>query len=316
MKDLLITHALDENNNLTHITNASRTHSYICTECKCKLTIRESKRCPDEKNYRRTHFAHTSNQVKRDFVCKPETILHNQYKRGLVSYLEKQLNDQQPVYLNWICNNCKYESSYDILNNIYFIQLEHSLKNCKPDIVLSTKDNEIKVVIEVVVTHYPDESVLDIYKKNKYFVVIIKLNTSNDLDDIGNSFHSKAKTLTYNNPHCCYCKYPQKDKMFNNQALLSQINEVKHTEHINAVKTKNIADHKFLCPKCRATILKACSYQKYTEFKCDNCDGYLYIPLSNIVMNSKGEIIDIIDDKKLCLNVNIYKIWLTNPNQK
>ena len=320
MKDLLITYALDENNNLTHIANASKMHSYICTECKCKLSVRESKKTPEEKNYRRTHFAHLNHQDKRGFVCTPETVLHNQYKRALATYLNEQLSNQQPFYLNWKCNKCNSESTYNILSDIQFIHLERRLKNCKPDIVLSTKDNEIKAVIEIVVSHYPEKSVLDIYKNNKYFVVIIKLDSADDLDDIDNSFRTKARVFAYNNPNCNYCYHIQTERLLahSTQVQVSQTsNTTQRLEAINAIKTKNIAEHKFLCPKCKSTILSARTYQKYTEFVCndEDCNGYLYIPLSNIVMDENG-IVDIINDKNLCLDVNIYRIWLTNPNER
>ena len=174
VKEILYTTALDKEDNLVHINNAVKGIQYFCPTCKNEFILRKSGK--SGKGSRRSHFAH--NEISPN--CTPESVLHSSFKKMLITLLQKCKNENKPFIINWNCNNCHGKFSENLLHKVHVIKEEFNLTECKPDIALLDENENVFAVIEIVVTHEPDDKALEYYKKNN--ITLIQLNLSSDED--------------------------------------------------------------------------------------------------------------------------------------
>ncbi len=174
VNEILYSTAVDKNGNLIHIDNAEKGINYYCPMCKKGFILRKSGKTG--KGSKRPHFAH--NELTPN--CTPEGVLHYSFKKMLVDLLQKYKAENKPFLLNWNCDSCDYNNSGNLLEKVAFIKEEYTLEACRPDIALLDKEENFFAVIEIVVTHKPEESVLQYYKENK--IVLIQINLSSEED--------------------------------------------------------------------------------------------------------------------------------------
>jgi len=177
-KEILYTTATDKNGGLIRINNAEKGVDYYCPLCKKEFILRKSGKTG--KGSRRSHFAH--NEITPN--CTPEGVLHYSFKKMLIELLERHKTENKPFILNWFCNSCGCKNSGNLLEKTASIKEEYGLGECRPDIALIDKAEKIIAVIEVVVTHEPEESVLQYYKENKITLIRIDLTSEQDLNRI------------------------------------------------------------------------------------------------------------------------------------
>jgi hypothetical protein len=67
------------------------------------------------------------------------------------------------------------------------------VKISKPDIALFDKTGKVFAVIEIVVTHKPEDTVIKYYKENNIVLIQIELDSENDLENIDNKLESAAR---------------------------------------------------------------------------------------------------------------------------
>lgn len=178
IKELLYTSALDSDDNLVMIDDAEKGNSYYCPECKGELILRKSGKTG--KGSKRPHFAHhniTGN-------CTPEGVLHYTFKRKTRELLERYLIENQGFEINWNCTNCTENNKINLLQKVTSIREEYNLKICQPDIALLDTEENVIAVIEIVVTHKPEEKVLQYYKENKIILVQVDLSSDEDLKNV------------------------------------------------------------------------------------------------------------------------------------
>jgi hypothetical protein len=178
VKEILYTTALDKNGNLIHIDNAKKGISYYCPLCNNDLILRKSGKTG--KGSKRPHFAH--NELTTN--CTPEGVLHYSFKKMLIDLFEKYRSDNKTLVMNWICNYCYVKHSGNLLENVASIKEEYNLKVCQPDIALLDKEENVIAVIEIVVSHKPEEQVLEFYTMNNIILIQINLSSEEDLYDI------------------------------------------------------------------------------------------------------------------------------------
>lgn len=174
-KEILYTTALDEAGRLVHINDAEKGASYRCPLCKNEFILRKSGKTG--RGSRRPHFAH--NEVTPN--CTPESVLHYSFIRQLVDLLEKYKRENKPLTFNWVCSSCGYKNSDNLLGKTVFVETEYGLGACRPDIALLDGAKNVLGVIEIVVTHKPEESTLEYFRTNKIALIQINLTSEDDL---------------------------------------------------------------------------------------------------------------------------------------
>ncbi len=67
------------------------------------------------------------------------------------------------------------------MKRINDVKLEYDLKDCKPDIALLDAENGIHSVIEIVVTHQPEDNALQYFRENSIILIKIILTSDEDM---------------------------------------------------------------------------------------------------------------------------------------
>lgn len=180
--DILYTVGLDQNNQLIHIDYAKKGDKYSCPGCKGEFILKKSGKTG--KGSKRPHFAH-HNQPPN---CTAESVLHLSFKKMVVEYLNDRIKQNNSVIIEWNCINCQIDYSNlplkrDLLNSVAHVKEEYNLKQCRPDIALLDKEQRVIGVIEIVVTHEPEERTLNFYREQG--ITLIQLNiTPEDLRNL------------------------------------------------------------------------------------------------------------------------------------
>lgn len=192
VKDILYTTANDTNGNLVRIGDATKGDSYFCPECNGKMAVKRSGKTG--RGSRRPHFSHnalTSN-------CTPEGVLHSSFKKFSIALLEESRVSGDRFVANWICKYCEMRIAGNLLHNITRVAEEHNLSFCRPDIALLDSGGNVFAVIEIVVTHPPEDNTLYYYKEADVVLIQIDLTSDDDLN------HIKEKLLTPSLVDYCY----------------------------------------------------------------------------------------------------------------
>lgn len=199
MNEILYTIASDKNGLLIEAIHADKENSYFCLSCQNELVLKKSGKT--EKNSKRPHFAH-KNIVSN---CNPETVLHYAFKIKLFDFLNTQINTNRHFEITWICENCNAEHKGNLLKKVRDIKLEYNLTAFKPDITLFDENNKVFAVIEIVVTHKPDENTIKFYKENKIILIQINLHSDTDLEKIISKIEKPDKVDFCMTPTCKKC---------------------------------------------------------------------------------------------------------------
>ena len=173
--EILYTTALNQNGDLIHVEYAEKGNKYYCPLCKQMFILRKSGKTG--KGSRRPHFAH--NEVTPN--CTPEGVLHYSFKKMLISLLEKYKSENKNLIMSWKCSSCGHTNSVFLLQRVASIKGEYDLGICRPDIALLDENNKVIAVIEIVVSHFPEENVLQYYKENRIVLIQINLETEDEL---------------------------------------------------------------------------------------------------------------------------------------
>jgi len=281
-KIILYTIAVDKNDNYVHIDNAEKGMSYYCPVCKKEFILRKSGKTG--KGSRRPHFAH--NELTTN--CTPEGVLHYSFKKLLIDLLEKYKTENKSFLLNWTCDSCHYENSGNLLGKATLIKEEYSLGECRPDIALLDKEENVLAVIELVDTHKPEESALQYYKANKITFIQINLTSEEDLNEVekkvqkpdivdlclspkcqNSDKYKITRTIKAFRHNCgrCFAIIPRFEIEINS-VFGSQLSRDFTEEEINTVKSnrnKIVNCHEIVIGKDSATKVK------YPVVVCENC---------------------------------------------
>ena len=125
------------------------------------------------------HFAHDG-----DHSCNEETILHLLAKQLLRDRLEAGLASGGILPIRWNCGRCQNEHHGNLLKRARTVRLEKGLAGKVPDLALLNQKGEACGVIEVVVSHQPEESAMLAYAARKIAVVEFWVRSVLDLIEL------------------------------------------------------------------------------------------------------------------------------------
>ena len=202
-KEILHIIALDENNLIINANDAHKGKKYICPSCKNDLILKKSGKTSI--GSRRPHFAHKSLTVN----CSPESVLHYSFKKMLLEVIQYNVLNKIPMNILIECNKCHNKLFMNILGNCLNVKDEYDMKICRPDIALIEENENVYAVFEIVVTHKPEDNIVNYYQKNNILLFQIKLETEKDLENINETLNKKIEIKTrpdyFNaciNPNC------------------------------------------------------------------------------------------------------------------
>jgi hypothetical protein len=197
MKKLLYTVAKTKDNKIVKANNAEKNEAYYCVVCGGEMVLKKS-----EKQLRRSHFAHkvlTEN-------CTPEGALHFAFKNLLFERIDNCLKNDHSLEVEWLCEFCNQKHKVNLLKKTENVKIETTLDYCKPDIVLFDENNTPIIAIEVVVTHYPEETSLKYFRDNKIVLIRFDISVEEDLESVNKEILSPSQVLCcLNYPKCDYC---------------------------------------------------------------------------------------------------------------
>ncbi len=195
MGKILYTVAKNHTGDLVTALAAEKGSNYFCPVCNNEVILRKSGKTT--KNSKRPHFGHKSLTPN----CTPETALHHSFKTLLKQKIEKYIHDSSSFEFAWKCNNCGEKHSGNLIKKTASAKLEYNMEVCQPDIALFDKGGKVFAVIEIVVTHKPEQKVLEFYQSNN--IILIQINLESDED----VFNLEAKA---SNPHqVSFCVNPK-----------------------------------------------------------------------------------------------------------
>ena len=198
VKEILYKYAEDINGKIIHINNVLTGENYFCPDCKEKFVFKKGK-------IRQKHFAH--NNINSN--CTGEGYLHKTFKKILLEFIKYNVVNKIPMNILIECNKCHNKILMNILGNCLSVKDEYDMKICRPDIALIEENGNVYAVFEIVVTHKPEDNIIDYYQKNNIILFQIKLETENDLENINETINNKIEIKTrpdyFNaciNPNC------------------------------------------------------------------------------------------------------------------
>jgi Competence protein CoiA-like family len=207
MTTILYTVATDKNGNLIKANDAEKGDDFFCPVCNSDLILRKSGNTG--KGSKRPHFAHRSLTPN----CTPETALHYSFKNLLAKKIDNYIQTSTPLLISWGCQYCGVTHTGNLLKKIKSVKVEYYLSVCKPDIALIDNDNKVFAVIEVVVTHKPEENVINFYNDNDIILIQVNLTSDKDIDDLEIKISQPDIVSTCYNPKCKTCGQFQQKKV-------------------------------------------------------------------------------------------------------
>ncbi len=199
MNYILYTVGLDKNGALIKAQDAEKGGEYFCPFCSSGFILRKSGKIG--KGSKRPHFAHRAVVSN----CSPESALHYLFKTMLVEYIQNCILSGKPIHFSWTCDFCGEEHKGNLLKKVKTVKVEYALPSCKPDIALLCDDNLVICVIEVVVTHNPEENSIKYYQDNNIVLIQLNLNSDNDIFKLQNIICNPNKVFFCVNPKCKTC---------------------------------------------------------------------------------------------------------------
>lgn len=238
MINLRLPYALNTSGELVYVENASKGAKYYCPECKEELLLKIGHIPEGEKYHRCDHFAHKGGGNNH---CS-ETFLHKQTKRLLKDLISIKIKDKKGVIIEWRCKKCGETHKGNLLHKATSVAEELYIDACRPDIVLLDEDNEPIIAIEVVVTHAPEDEVMQYYAERGIVCVQLKIKSYDDLSTFEKKLSNPDEVNVCHNPTCKQCgavlnttghrqtkKYDDKEIVYihgNYQSIISQ-NDIK-----------------------------------------------------------------------------------------
>ena len=200
---LLLPYAHDINGNLVHIDDAQKGQKYTCPNCGAELLLKISKIPEGQKYHRRNHFAHKGNS---DNHCS-ESFLHKLFKEMCAEYIRKKISAREDLFFEWVCEKCNEYHKGNLLKKAVEVVTEYDLGVCKPDIALLDNKGKVIIVIEVIVTHKPEDVAIQHYRDNDIACFQINVEDFSDCDIIQEKLsHPNSVHITLcPNPICKRC---------------------------------------------------------------------------------------------------------------
>jgi predicted RNA-binding Zn-ribbon protein involved in translation (DUF1610 family) len=278
-KEILYVAAFDKNGVLVKAKDAEKTEAYFCPECKDKLILKKSGKTGNRS--KRPHFAHHAQSPN----CTPEGVLHKSFKLLLLEYIKQHIADETLINMEWECSYCHERHTGNLVQSAVGVQDEYHMEKCRADIALLGHKGNPFAVIEIVVTHKPEEAAISFYKENKIALIQIELDSDDDLDRIEAKIN-KPTSINYCINHQCpnigeYAFNRDTRLVVRNCSNFHQMLSVEAgifhhfgaffptdftDEEIELAKSKGVIfeDRKVICPHCK-TISRRSMYRGHSN---------------------------------------------------
>lgn len=195
-KKQLFVIALDKDKQIIQANDAVKGDKFFCVDCGGELLLRKS-----ERRLRRPHFAHKS----LTFNCKPESALHFGFKNLIAEKIRRLIQEKKNWIIEWDCRVCNKKHEENLFKKVAQVSVESAFKDYKPDVLLSDELGNPVAVIEVVVSHEPEDHYIDFLRKENITLVQFNLESEDDLEII-NREKLKPHFVDYCfNPRCREC---------------------------------------------------------------------------------------------------------------
>jgi len=212
-KELLYVTAFDKDGVLVKAKDAEKTQDYFCPECKDKLILKKSGKTG--KGSKRPHFAHYSQSPN----CTPEGVLHKSFKLLLLDKIKNNITAKSPINIEWECAYCHEKHNGNLVQCAFDIKDEFQMEKCRADIALLNQEGKPFCVLEIIVTHKPEEAALAYYKENKIILIQIELESEDDLDKLDAKINIPTSIDYCFNPKC-----PNIDNnVYNKQPIIKRV---------------------------------------------------------------------------------------------
>jgi hypothetical protein len=212
----------------------------------------------------------------------------------VVKILEELVNNNSSLIINWNCSYCSNKYRGNLLQNVKFIKEEYVIKNCRPDIALLDQHNNVLAVIEIVVTHKPEENVVKLYNNNKIILLQINLYSDRDLLNIKTKLENPDTIDICLNENCLqFSEYLMTRKLqiiyqkCNKCHLLIKACYVELEYAFGSIKSNKMLENEIDYAKEKGVVfedsIKTYDNKKETLFVCSNCRRlkHLYVKKSN-----------------------------------
>ena len=150
--------AFNSHQNLVAAVTAEKKQEFFCIECNQKMILRQGK-------MRVEHFAHQSSTA----VCNAESALHKAGKAYIKQIIQDGIKEGKKIALKAHCKECRrlneidnFPIGWDSVEEEYSFRMADRL--IRPDIVVF-KNNNPSLLIEVVVSHLPEDEAIESLKK-------------------------------------------------------------------------------------------------------------------------------------------------------
>lgn len=147
------------------VDRAARGEAYLCPNCGEPFVFRAGPR-------RRRHFAHKAGVAG----CALESVLHQAGKVAVHSVLQARLREQAACVATWTCHVCGRGHTLNLLAGVAKVALEHPLGEVRPDIALLDCEARVLRVVEIVVTHEPEDAAWQTYSAGGIPVFCVKVD--------------------------------------------------------------------------------------------------------------------------------------------
>ena len=168
-----------------------------CIECGGKLVARKGSKTAH-------HFAH--HHVSS---CEGESILHKWGKRILLERMEEAIENGTELPFEWDCEFCRKVHRRNLVRKARKVREEFTLKggerSPRGDLVLFDSKDKAYAVIEIVVTHAPEDWVIDTYRELGVTRVEFSLKDEKDLELLGKGETLKADKVDWCKMPKCEC---------------------------------------------------------------------------------------------------------------
>lgn len=185
---------------LVHISDVERGLGCGCTCPVC------SEELIAKKGLKRVHhFSHQGD-------CNPETLAHAIGKSLLRDRLSKALETGAPVELSWSCHTCGSSHYGNVLERASRVEEEYNLGPCRPDLVLLGRLDRPTSLLEIVVTHGPEDYVKLFAKDRNIPIFEFPIETGEDLRALRNASPIPVRCDRCLRPKCPGCTQPMYEK--------------------------------------------------------------------------------------------------------
>lgn len=208
--------AFNSHQDLVAAVTAKRDQEFFCIECGQKMILRQGK-------MRVEHFAHHTSTT----TCNTESALHKAGKAYIRQIIQDGIKEGKKVLLKAHCKVCRrlneidnFPIGWDSVEEEYSFRLADRL--IRPDIVVF-KNNNPSLLIEVVVSHLPEDDAIESLKKylkdhDSTELSLLVVEITNWHNPLFNGEFCIEGYLELSSNDCPYCKKEAEQKEQERQA--------------------------------------------------------------------------------------------------